>query len=60
MYYPPTSHEGPKFEFRAESFNTFNRTQFNAINTGFTDGNFGQVTNTYDPRVLQFGGKFLF
>jgi len=55
-----TSHEGPRFEFRVESFNTFNHTEFNSIDTGFTDGNFGQVTNTYDPRVLQFGGKFLF
>jgi hypothetical protein len=55
-----TSHEGPRFQFRAESYNTFNHTEFNAVDTGFTDGNFGQVTSTYDPRVLQFGAKFLF
>ena len=57
---PLTSHEGPHFEIRFESFNTFNHTEFNAIDTGFTDSKFGQVTSTYDPRVMQFGGKFLF
>jgi hypothetical protein len=30
------------------------------IDTGFTDSAFGQVTSTYDPRVLQFGAKLLF
>lgn len=55
-----TSAEGPRFQFRAESYNTFNHTEFNNVQTGFTNGNFGQVTSTYDPRVLQFGAKFLF
>ena len=55
-----TAHEGPRLQFRAESFNTFNQTQFQNIDSGLTDSNFGQVTNTYDPRVLQFGAKFLF
>jgi hypothetical protein len=57
---PLTSREGPHFEIRFESFNTFNHTEFQNIDTGFTDSKFGQVTSTYDPRVLQFGGKFLF
>jgi hypothetical protein len=57
---PLTSHEGPHLEIRFESFNTFNHTEFNGIDTGYTDSKFGQVTSTYDPRVLQFGGKFLF
>jgi hypothetical protein len=39
---------------------TVNHTQFNGVDTGFTDGNFGQVTSTYDPRELQFGGKLVF
>lgn len=52
--------ESAKFEFRAESYNTFNHTQFNALDLGFTDSNFGQTTGTQDPRVLQFGAKFLF
>jgi hypothetical protein len=52
--------EGPRLEFRAESFNTFNHTEFNSIDTGTNDSTYGQVTNTYDPRELQFGGKILF
>jgi len=53
--------ESAKFEFRAESFNTFNHTQFDALGvTGVTDANFGKAVHTNDPRVLQFGAKFLF
>ncbi|MGA7522181.1 MAG: hypothetical protein WBW84_06845, partial [Acidobacteriaceae bacterium] len=52
--------ESSKFELRVESYNTFNHTEFNGIDAGFTDGNFGQVTSANDPRTLQFGGKFLF
>jgi hypothetical protein len=55
-----TPHEGPNLELRFESFNTFNHTQFNGIDSGSTDGNFGQVTSAYDPRVLQLGAKFHF
>jgi hypothetical protein len=58
--FPFTSGEGPRIQLRFESYNTFNHTEFNAISTGFTNSNFGQVTSTYDPRVWQFGGKFLF
>ncbi len=49
-----------KFQFRLETFNTFNHTEFNGIDSGFNDGNFGQVTSAYDPRVLQLGGKLSF
>jgi hypothetical protein len=52
--------EGPIFQLRVESFNTFNHTQFLTIDSGYTDGTFGQVTAAQDPRVLQFGAKFLF
>jgi hypothetical protein len=52
--------EGMHFEFRAESFNTFNHTEFNNVDQKLGDGNFGQVTNTWDPRVLELGGKFVF
>ncbi len=55
-----TSREGPSIQLRAESYNTFNHREFNGIDTGSSDSNFGQVTSTYDPRVLQFGAKFLF
>jgi hypothetical protein len=58
--FPLTRAEGPRFELRFESYNTFNHTQFNGIDTGTADGTYGQVTSTYDPRVFQFGGKFRF
>ncbi len=57
---PLTENEGPRFEIRFESFNTFNHTQFNAVDTNSGDGNFGQVTSAYDPRTLQLGAKFIF
>jgi hypothetical protein len=58
--FPITSGEGPRFQLRFESYNTFNHTQFNNPNTGFTNSNFGQLTSTADPRTWQFGGKFYF
>ena len=58
--FPLTRGEGPRIQLRAESYNTFNHTEWNTIDTGFTDSNFGQTTSTYDPRTFQFGGKFLF
>jgi len=51
---------GPRLQLRFESFNTFNHTKFNGIDTASTDGNFGRVTSTYDPRVLQLGAKLSF
>ncbi len=55
-----TGHEGPNIELRFESFNTFNKTQFNGVNTNSHDGNFGQVTSIVNPRNLELGGKFRF
>jgi hypothetical protein len=52
--------ERTKFELRFESFNTFNHTQFNGVDTNTGDKNFGAVTSTYDPRVLQLGAKLSF
>ena len=54
--------EGIDFKFRAESFNTFNHTQFNNVGTSFNNGsgNFGQVTNTWGPRVLELGAQLRF
>ncbi len=51
---------GPQLQLRLETFNTFNHTEFQNIDSGSTDGNFGQVTSTYDPRTLQLGAKFSF
>jgi len=52
--------ERAHFDFRAESFNTFNHTEFNNIDTGNNDGNYGKATGTWDPRVLELGAKFVF
>ena len=60
---------GSAFQFRAESFNTWNHTQFGGSgqNGGFSNnfpvaggGNFGQVTSAFDPRVFQLGAKLIF
>jgi len=51
---------GTKVELRFESFNTFNHTIFQNIDTGSHDGNFGAVTGDYGPRTLELGGKFVF
>jgi hypothetical protein len=59
-------------QFRFETFNTFNHTQWAGVNTGLglpnpntavtegTRGSFGEVNSTRDPRSLQFGLKVLF
>jgi hypothetical protein len=59
--------ERAHFELRVDSFNTFNHTQFNAINNGLNfsaagvpANNFGFTTGTQDPRVFEVGGKFVF
>jgi hypothetical protein len=62
---------GSAFQFRAESFNTWNHTQLGGAgqNGGFsnnfptanlTQSNFGQVTSAFDPRVFQLGAKLIF
>ena len=43
-----------------DTFNTFNHTQFHNVATGFGGQNFGQITSTYDPRVVELGMKFSF
>ncbi len=52
--------EGATLEFRAETFNTLNHTQFQSINTTYGSGQFGQITSAYDPRVIQLALKFMF
>jgi len=62
---------GSRIEFRAESFNTWNHTQFGGsgqggpgqgqgISTSFGSSNFGAVTNAFDPRVFQLGLKLIY
>jgi hypothetical protein len=51
---------GSRFEFRAESFNTWNHTEFDQVSNGLGSSNFGQVTSAFDPRVFQFGAKLYY
>jgi hypothetical protein len=52
--------ESRRLELRAESFNVWNHTEFDAVSNGLGASNFGQVTSAFDPRVFQFGGKLYF
>jgi hypothetical protein len=58
--FPLAPRERANLELRFESFNTFNHTQFNAIDANTADANFGQVTGSYDARTLQLGAKIKF
>jgi len=40
-------------ELRLDAFNILNHTQFLNVNTSLNGSTFGQVTTTYDPRILQ-------
>jgi len=51
---------GSRLEFRVESFNTWNHTQFNGVSGTFGANNFGQVTSAFDPRIFQLGLKLYF
>jgi len=52
--------ERARFELRFESFNTFNHTEYNGLNDSLGASQYGQITSTFDPRVLELGGKFIF
>lgn len=51
---------GSRLELRLETFNTWNHTEFNGVNTTFGNSNFGQFNSTFDPRILQLGAKIYF
>ncbi len=57
---------GSRVEFRAESFNTWNHTQFGGpgqnggISANLGSSNFGAVTAAWDPRVFQLGLKLIY
>lgn len=52
--------ERTHFEFRAESYNTFNHTQFTGFHNNVTGSDFGEVSAVRDPRTFQLGGKLVF
>jgi hypothetical protein len=47
-------------QLRAEFFNIFNNVNFNAPTTNQSSAQFGRITSSLDPRILQFGLKLLF
>ena len=47
-------------QFRAEFFNIFNNVNFNAPNSNAASAQFGRITSSLDPRIIQFGVKLLF
>lgn len=52
--------EAKYFQFRADVFNLFNKTQFVNPDGNFSDSTFGQVQQARDPRLVQFALKFYF
>jgi hypothetical protein len=51
---------GVRLQFRLESFNAFNHTQFQTVTTNLTATNFGVVTAARPARINQLGVKLLF
>ena len=56
--------ESMNVEFRMEVFNVFNHTNFFLSSTtlpqNINSATFGQITETFDPRIFQFALKFNF
>jgi len=48
------------FQFRADIFNLFNKTQFVNPDGNFSNSTFGQILQARDPRDVQFALKFYF
>ncbi|MFI5103142.1 MAG: hypothetical protein ACHP9V_07220, partial [Terriglobales bacterium] len=52
--------ESRYFQFRADIFNLFNKTQFVNPDGNYSNTTFGQVQQARDPRLVQFALKFYF
>jgi len=53
--------ERTKLIFRVEAFNIFNHTEFRPPSSGSSlSGTFGEITGTYDPRILQLALRVTF
>ena len=51
---------GTRLQFRLESFNAFNHTQFAGVSTSIASTNFGVVTSARPARINQLGLKLIF
>jgi hypothetical protein len=49
-----------RLQFRLESFNALNHTQFDGVSTNLAATNFGVVTSARPARINQLGLKLLF
>ncbi len=49
-----------RLQFRLESFNALNHTQFDGVSTNIATANFGVVTSARPARINQLGLKLLF
>ncbi len=52
--------EETRLEFRAEFFNLFNRTNFQAANPDINSAAFGNISSTFSARQIQLALKFTF
>jgi hypothetical protein len=61
--------ERAKFQFRLETYNTFNHTQFSGLDTtarfepatgAQVNTRFGELTGARSPRIMQLALRFLF
>jgi hypothetical protein len=52
--------ERERLEFRAEFFNTLNKTNFQAANGDRSSSSFGQISSTFPARQAQFALKLIF
>jgi hypothetical protein len=52
--------EVSRLTFRAEAFNLLNQVNFNAPIVDLRNANFGRVTSTFDPRIMQLALKLYF
>jgi hypothetical protein len=52
--------EKSSIQFRLETFNTFNHTQFQNVDNGLGNSRFGQFTSAYPARIVQLAGKVYF
>jgi outer membrane receptor protein involved in Fe transport len=52
--------ENLNFILRLEAFNVFNHAEFSNPNLSLASPTFGQITSTFDPRILQISARLTF